>query len=396
MIGAFSVASTPQLFFGVGKFSTLTSILRSYGKNVLLVTGARSFLTSDHGRVLPDNLRKDGFSFEHFIISKEPTPELIDNVVSRSVSFHCDVVVAIGGGSVLDAGKAISAMLPLNEPVKDYLEGVGTKQSHPGIKVPFVAVPTTSGTGSEATKNAVISQTGTNGYKKSLRHNNFVPDVALLDPQLTVGCPPSITASSGMDAFTQLLESYLSTAANPITDALAVEGLSKVFTSLRQAYIDGSNIEARTNMSLAAYLSGVTLANAGLGLVHGFASSIGGFFDIPHGVICSSLMASCNRLTVNKLRRLHSNNEALIKYSTIGKVFSNESNKSDDYYTDSLLHLIDEWTAAMKIPSLRSCGVLPGHFKKIVDATDNKNNPAALEKEEMMQILEMSTLDPRP
>lgn len=391
MTGTFTIARTPHLYFGKGKFSELTSILGSFGKNVLLVTGARSFLTSESGRNLTDHLRKRGFAFEHFIIPREPTPDLIDNAVKRFRSFHCDVVVAIGGGSVLDAGKAISAMLPLNESVKDYLESVGTKAMHPGIKTPFVAVPTTSGTGSEATKNAVISETGENGYKKSLRHNNFVPDVALVDPLLTVNCPPSITASSGMDAFTQLFESYVSTAANPITDGLAVEGLARTAQSLRKVYADGSDTEARTDMSLASYLSGITLANAGLGLVHGFASSIGGFFDIPHGVICSSLMYACNKFTVEKLRQHHSNDKTLVKYATIGRMFSGASNKSDDYYTDSLLEVIKEWTIAMNIPGLGSCGVLPEHFGKIVAIADNKNNPVALEKDEMIQVLEAAS-----
>jgi len=312
---------------------------------------------------------------------------MIDNAVSRVISFNCDVVVAIGGGSVLDAGKAISAMLPLNEPVKNYLEGVGTK-NHPGFKVPFIAVPTTSGTGSEATKNAVISETGDHGYKKSLRHNNFVPNVAIIDPTLTVGCPQSTTASSGMDAFTQLFESYLSTAANPITDALAVEGLIQISKSLLDAFDDGSDLEARVGMSLASYLSGITLANAGLGLVHGFASSIGGYFDIPHGVVCSSLMASCNRTTVNKLRRQRTNDVALYKYAEIGTLFSSDASKSTDYYIDSLLDLIENWTNGMNIPRLRSYGILPEHFEKIVNATDNKNNPIALDHDEMLEVLE--------
>jgi alcohol dehydrogenase class IV len=391
MTGSFTIARTPQLYFGAGKFSMLPSILTSFGKNVLLVTGARSFLTSEPGRALPDNLRQTGFAFEHFIISREPTPEMIDHAVRRFISFHSDVVVAVGGGSVMDAGKAISAMLPLNDPVKDYLEGVGTKASHPGSKIPFVAVPTTSGTGSEATKNAVLSETGENGYKKSLRHNNFVPDIAILDPLLMINCPPSITASSGMDAFTQLLESLLSTVANSITDTLAIEGLARVSRSLRKAFDDGSNIEARTDMSLASYLSGITLANAGLGLVHGFASSIGGFFDIPHGVICSSLMPACNRSAVKKLRQLRTNDAALVKYANTGKLFSNATNKSNDYYIDFLLNLLNDWTHAMKIPRLRDKGVLQEHFKKIVDATDNKNNPVTLEKDEMMEVLEMAS-----
>jgi alcohol dehydrogenase class IV len=280
-------------------------------------------------------------------------------------------------------------MLPLHESVKDYLEGVGTK-AHPGVKIPFIAVPTTAGTGSEATKNAVLSETGENGYKKSLRHNNFVPDVAIIDPKLTLGCPPAITAASGMDAFTQLLESYLSTAANPITDALAYEGLTYISTSLVPAYEDGSNLAARTALALAAYLSGITLANAGLGLVHGFASAIGGYFDISHGVICSTLMASANKVTVRKLRGEKSNDAALVKYAAIGKLFSSENNKSDAYYIDSLLAHIEQLTHELKIPGLKDSGVTSSDFEKIIKASDNKNNPAILNTEEMEEVLAMA------
>ena len=180
----------------------------------------------------------------------------------------------------MDAGKAISAMLTQEGSVKDYLEGVGHK--HPsGNKVPFFAVPTTSGTGSEATKNAVLSEIGPNGYKKSLRHDHFVPDLAIVDPDLTLSCPPGLTAYSGMDAFTQLLEAYVSTKAHPFTDALCEKALELLSGSLLQAYQDGENIEAREAMSYAAWTSGIVLAQVGLGVVHGFASAVGGMFDNP-------------------------------------------------------------------------------------------------------------------
>lgn len=391
MTVSFTIARTPQLYFGAGRISALSSIAKAYGRKVLLVTGARSFLSSKIGLQVVSDLQSGGFEIVNYIVAKEPTPIIVDEAVQKYSSSDIDVVVAIGGGSALDAGKAISAMLPLNEPVKDYLEGVGTKSSHPGVKIPFIAIPTTSGTGSEATKNAVLAETGEHGYKKSLRHSNFVPDIAILDPVLTISCPSPITASSGMDTFTQLLESYVSTSSNTITDALAVDGLIHVSKSLRNAFDDGSNIEARTDMLLASYLSGITLANAGLGLVHGFASSIGGYFNIPHGVICSSLMSACNRLTVKKLRRRNINDGALVKYANAGKLFTGQTDRSDEYYTDLLLNVIDDWTRAMRIPKLREEGVLPEHFEKIVQVTDNKNNPVALEKNEMLEILDASS-----
>jgi alcohol dehydrogenase class IV len=281
-------------------------------------------------------------------------------------------------------------MLPIQDSVKNYLEGVGTK-SHPGDKIPFVAVPTTSGTGSEATKNAVLSEVGEAGYKKSLRHDRFVPDVAIVDPALTVSCPPATTAASGMDAFTQLLESYVSTAANPITDALAFEGLKHISNALLKVYRDGDDLEARTDMALASYLSGITLANAGLGLVHGFASAIGGYFDIAHGVICSALMGPANEVTVRKLRAGDTKAAtALHKYAAVGKLFSGLGDKTEAYYVDHLLSVIANYTHELEIPNLATFGVKPADLDRIVKASDNKNNPIALDREEMIEVLEMA------
>jgi alcohol dehydrogenase class IV len=386
----FQFASTPHLHFGVGKLAVLPSVAKTFGSRVLLIIGARSFLSSTHGENLMEDFRSNSLEVKTYRVTKEPSPQIIDDAVQKFSDDSPDCVIAIGGGSVLDAGKAISAMLPMRSPVKEYLEGVGNPLNHPGVKVPCIAVPTTSGTGSEATKNAVISEIGDTGYKRSLRHNNFVPDVAIVDPSLSVHCPAATTASSGMDAFTQLLESWLSTAANPLTNALAREGLRCISRSLLKVYNDGSNTEARTDMSLAAYLSGITLANAGLGLVHGFASPIGGYFEIPHGVICSTLMGPTNQVTVRELRRQKENPKALSKYAEAGRIFSDMENKSDDYYIDSLLSTIERWTKEMQIPRLSHYGVKPGHFKKIINGAGNKNNPIALNHDEMMEVLERS------
>jgi alcohol dehydrogenase class IV len=388
MISPFNLSATPEVHFGVGKRLLLPTLAKNFGSNVMLVTGARTFLASRYAEELFTSFSLSGIHHQHIIIDREPTPAMIDEAVNKSARIP-DVVIAIGGGSVLDAGKAIAAMLPLLEPVKGYLEGVGTK-SHPGKKVPFIAVSTTSGTGSEATKNAVLSETGVNGFKKSLRHNNFVPNIAILDPELTLSCPQHITAASGMDAFTQLLESYLSTAANPITDSLALKGLRKISSSLLHTYEDGSNLQARSDMALASYLSGVTLAGAGLGLVHGFASALGGYFPITHGVICSSLMHASNSITIQKLKTEQSNAEAIAKYARVGKIFAKENHKTDSYYVEYLIDMIYAWKMAMKIPGLSQGGVTEQDFEKILDASDNKNNPIKLSRDEMQIVLKKS------
>lgn len=376
----------PKIIFGSGEFSRLADIAGKFGKRALLVTGKGSFTGSRHFPSLQQAFLQGGIEFRIVRIPSEPTPEMIDAAVSDSSAFNAGVVIAIGGGSVMDAGKAISAMLTLNEPVTDFLEDVGGKQ-HPGTKVPFIAVPTTSGTGSEATKNAVISRTGRNGFKKSLRHDNFVPDTALVDPELTVDCPPDITAASAMDCFSQLTEAFLSTKSNEYTDALALQGLKAVKQSLLKVYRDRHNTGARSGMSFAALTSGICLANAGLGTVHGFASSIGGLFDIPHGIVCGTLMASANEVNVKKLKSTGENPEALKKYAVLGKMFIDESGKADEYYTAAFISYLHELTEILNLPGLGKFGVAEKHIEEICAATGNKNNPVKLGKEDLAGIL---------
>jgi alcohol dehydrogenase class IV len=385
MVKPFQFARLPLIYFGEGKISELPVLVKRYGTASLLVTGMNSFLSSLYGENLLNKFSDSGIRQEHIIVSSEPSPEMIDNAVSRFSKFKPDVVIAIGGGSVMDAGKAISAMLPLSAPVTDFLEGVGIKE-HPGIKVPFIALPTTSGTGSEATKNAVISRTGKTGFKRSLRHDNFVPDIAIVDPELTLGCPPNITAAAGLDSFTQLTEAYLSDKSNHYTDALAIEGFKAVKSSLEQSYRDGHDIEARAGMSFAALTSGICLANAGLGVIHGFASSIGGMYDIPHGVICGTLMASSNAKNVRELRKLP-NNIFLKKYATLGKIFLDDDGKSDDYYIDGFVQYLQMLTDDFHLPGLRKYGLKEPDIEEICKITGNKNNPVKLSTDDLIEII---------
>jgi len=294
--------------------------------------------------------------------------------------------VAIGGGSVVDTGKAVSAMLPLEGSVRDYLEGVG-KRVHPGIKKSFIAIPTTSGTGSEATANAVLSETGMKGYKRSLRHENLVPDIAIVDPELSLSCPPGITAASGMDAFTQLIESYLSVKSNPVTDALALEGISKVHSSLMKAVISGDDIEARSDMAYAALLSGITLANAGLGLIHGFASSVGGFFNVPHGVICGTMMGVVNRFNIEAFLRQEEIMQAHAKYGLLGKLLSGKDDKDLKWYMKFVADYIDDLTEKLQLRRLGEYGITAADLERIAENTDHKANPLKFKKEELMEML---------
>jgi alcohol dehydrogenase class IV len=387
MIKPFIFARSPRIIFGTGKIAELPGIAKSFGNDVLLVIGKNSFLNSKYGEYLTHTFKITGIRYHKVIINSEPSPEMIDKAVILYNDKKIKLVIAVGGGSVLDAGKAISAMLNKREPIATYLEGVGNKE-HPGTKIPFIAVPTTAGTGSEATKNAVISQIGVDGFKRSLRHDNLMPDYAIVDPELTLFCPPNITAYSGMDCFTQLVESYVSDKANVITDALCLEGLKYIKQSLIRAYRMGEDIDSRTSMSFAALASGITLANANLGAVHGFASSVGGMFNIPHGVICGTLMGETNKITVNRLRVNGNNHPSLIKYTILGKLFSETDKKTDDWYIDFFLNIIDEWLHLLAIPKLSKFGITKADIERIATVTDSKTNPVKLNKEDYITILE--------
>lgn len=374
MIHPFQFSSVPEIRFGNGRRAELPEVVRSLGNRVLLLTGSTSIHHSGHGDEIISGLKKANLELYHEIIAHEPSPVMVDEIVDKHRGQEVGVVVAVGGGSVMDAGKAVSAMIPVEGSIKEYLEGVGERK-HPGDKIPFIAMPTTSGTGSEMTKNAVISEVGEQGFKKSLRHDKFIPEMAIIDPEMMLSCPARLTATSGMDAFTQLLESYVSVHSNPMTDALALQGLKQVKKYLLRAYLDGDqNLEARAGMALAAMFSGITLAHAGLGLVHGFASPLGGFFDIPHGVVCGSLMAPVFADTIDNLIE-KPDHPALQKLIIVSKVFSDFKYKTEKEYLNAFKEKLIHISKLLEIPRLSEYGFSEDAVGKVVEHTSHKYHP---------------------
>ena len=396
MISSFVFSTKiPKIYFGIGKFNELIHLIEKNGKNALIITGANSFKKTGKQDVLFNMLNERKINFFHVISENEPSSETIDNIVSKFRDKNIDIIIAIGGGSVIDTGKAISAMLPMNDSITNYIEGVGTKV-HTGKKIFFIAVPTTAGTGTEVTKNAVICQikkVGKEGYKKSLRHDNFIPDIAIIDPELTLNCPKNITAYSGMDAFTQLLEGFVSNKSMILTDTIALNGIKNLKNNLILAATQGDNLEARTAMSYAAFASGIVLANAGLGTVHGFASSIGGLFNIPHGVICGTLLSATTEITIKKIEKLKyidKNNTSLKKYAKIGMILKGEnchSNINIEYGCKYLIETINDWQDKLNLPLLKNYGINANKIDYIASITDNKNNPAILNKNDLKTVL---------
>lgn len=389
MLANFVFKPAPSLVFGSGTLCKVPNLLESYGQQLLILVGGNSFLSGKYWPELRKKLESHGFSYSIEQINGEPSPEDIDSLCQAYSEETINAVLAIGGGSVLDAGKAVAAILVEQQPITTFLEGVGT-QKPSGKKVPFLAIPTTSGTGSEATSNAVISKVGENGFKKSLRHDNYVPNIAIIDPALTVNCPVPLTVACGMDSFTQLVEAYLSTHASPLSDTLALEGIRCIIRSLEKACKDGNDLEARTDMSYAAYLSGLVLANAGLGAVHGFASAIGGYFTIPHGVVCGTLMAPANRITLHKLRHTGENELALHKYTTLGHMLNSQLDEQEAQ--DAFISYLDNLTKILAIPPLSDFSISHGDIPKILGISENKNNPAQLSSTDLTSILQTRIL----
>jgi len=301
-----------------------------------------------------------------------------------------DVVIGIGGGSALDAAKAIAGLLRPGNSVMDHLEGVGPELPYVGPATPFIAVPTTVGTGSEATKNAVLSVQGAEGFKKSFRDEKLVAEVALVDPDLLATCPPAVIAANGMDALTQLLESYVSSRASPLTDSLAWGGMKAARDGLLALYRDAGNAVARERMAYAALVSGITLAQVGLGSVHGLAAPLGAFFPIPHGVACGTLVATATRINIETLRAREPDHPALKKYALVGRLLSKQGELDERAAHAALVDTLDAWTRDLELPRLAHYGVRPADLPRIVAnsrGSSMKTNPIQLTDSEIAAIL---------
>jgi len=386
----FSLLPLPAIHFGIGCFSRLAELAGSFGKgkHILVVTGAHTLQRSGRLSELMGSLQSSGMCPYHLVVDREPSPELVDAAVSAYRELAIAVVLAVGGGSVLDAGKAISAMLRYDLPVERFIEGLEGFMQHDGRKVPFIAVPTTSGTGSEVTNNAVISRIGRNGFKRSFRHAAFVPNIALIDPELMVTVSPELTAASGMDACTQLLEAFTSPFATPYTDAITCSGLERFSRSFLSACTDSPNDSAvRGDVAYAALMSGIGLANAGLGIVHGFASSVGGLIDIPHGTLCATLLAEATRENIAQLRSIDGSHPALQKYAKAGAILSGVADKDVYAGCERLIETLEEWQELLFFPRLRSFGLASEDLDGIVAVTRSKSNAVQLDDAAMNRIL---------
>ena len=387
-IHAFSLARLPRIVFGPGRRAAIAMEARYFGSRALIVTGAHSFRDSPNWEALQDDLTGHGVAFECMSVEGEPSPDLVDETVAARRKDHIDMVIGIGGGSALDAAKAIAGLLPHGNSVMDHLEGVGIGRPYEGPALPMIAVPTTAGTGSEATKNAVLSRQGPKGFKKSFRHETLVPRLAIVDPDLLVSCPKSVIAANGMDAFTQLLESYVATGANAITDALAWSGIEAFRTGFLAAW-RGEEPDAaagRSCMAYAALLSGIVLAQTGLGSVHGLASPLGAYHPIPHGVVCGTLVAEATDTNIRALAERAPDSPALGKYARVGALMAGRPPGDPNADRAALVETLRELVDQVEIPRLGTFGIGESDVQAVVAASRGgsmKTNPLVLEDSEL-------------
>ncbi len=394
-IGQVAVGRLPRIAFGVGAIARLPEIAATHGHRALLVRGARSLATGGRLDGLRAGLAAAGVALVgEATVSGEPSPAVVDAIAAGHRGRGVDVVLGVGGGSALDTAKAVSGLLLVDAPVTDFLEGLPGARAWPGPAVPLVAVPTTAGTGSEATRNAVISERGPSGYKRSFRDERLVPADAVVDPDLLAGLPPELIAANGLDAATQLLEAYVSLRAGAFTDALALAGLEAVRDGLLAWHGDPDGPgapAARERMAWAALLSGICLANAGLGAVHGLASPLGAQHPVPHGAACGATLAPVTAANVAALADRDPGSPVLARYAALGRLLARmPASTPDGEARPALVATLHAWSAALRVERLGRWGVTPDAIPALVaDARGSsmRTNPVVLTDAELASIL---------
>lgn len=380
-MSSFEFATASRIIFGAGRLNELSKHMEGRAQRLLLVRGRSSAAIPRVREILSSS----GIPLTEFEVHGEPTVEVVREGIRAARG--CDLLIGLGGGSVLDAGKAIAALATNPGDVFDYLEVVGKGKPLVNAPLPYIAIPTTAGTGSEVTRNAVI-ESQEQSVKVSLRSPLMLPRLALVDPELTYLLPPGITASSGLDALTQLIEPFVSVKANPLTDAICREGLRYTARSLRRAYEDGANQEARQGMALASLFGGLALANAALGAVHGFAGPLGGMLQAPHGALCARFLPPVMEANVQALETRQPEHPALARYTEIAQILTGEKNAA----AHDGVRWVDELVSALDIPRLSTYGMTKEHFPEAVEKTQKANsfkgNPIVLRETELALILE--------
>jgi alcohol dehydrogenase class IV len=378
----FEITSPTKIIFGAGRLREAGAIAKEFGKRALVVSGR----DANRAKPLLKILREAGVSTATFSVTGEPEIATVEQGTALAKKENCELVIGFGGGSALDTAKAIAAMLANAGVLLDYVEIIGRGKALARPSAPFIAIPTTAGTGTEVTRNAVLASPEQK-VKVSLRSPLMLAKAALVDPELTYELPPALTASTGLDALTQLVEPFVCLRANPMTDGLCVEGIRHAAHSLRAAFTDGKNKSAREDMALTSLFGGLALASAGLGAVHGFAGPLGGSFPAPHGAICAALLPHVMSANLQALRQRAPGSGALRRYDEVARLLTGNAQAAADDGVKWVRQLVDD----LKIPQLGTYGIKSEHIAGLVEkathASSMKTNPIVLTPEELADTL---------
>ena len=379
---SFGFATAGRIIFGAGTVPQAAPAATRLGQRAFVVTGS----TPVRSAPLLQALAAHSVATVTFAVDKEPATHLVSAAVGKARAARCDIVIGIGGGSVLDTGKAVAILLTNGGEPLDYLEVIGRGQPFTRPAAPCIAIPTTAGTGTEVTRNAVLASPE-HRVKVSLRGDWLLPRLAIVDPELTYSLPPEVTATTGLDALTQVIEPYVSVLANPLTDALCLAGIRRAARSLRQAYTHGDDAAAREDMSLASLFGGLALANAKLGAVHGFAGVLGGMLHAPHGAICGCLLPHVLAVNVRALQERQPEGDRLRRHDEVARALTGDPNATAGH----AVTWVQELCGALNVPSLSELGLKAADFPSAIDKTavssSMKGNPIMLTRDEMQEIL---------
>ncbi|HEX7569837.1 MAG TPA: iron-containing alcohol dehydrogenase [Verrucomicrobiae bacterium] len=381
----FEFATATRIVFGAGAISQVGANVKNLGRRALVVTGRNP----QRAEKLLAYLSASGIGAATFAVAGEPEISTVENGVAFAKKENCEFVMGFGGGSVMDAGKAIAAMLTNAGELLDYLEIIGRGKALTKPSAPFIAIPTTAGTGAEVTRNAVLASPE-HQVKVSLRSPFMLPRIAVVDPELTYNLPPALTASTGLDALTQLIEPYVCLRANPLTDGFCEQGIFRAARSLRECVFNGQNQSAREDMAVASLFGGLALANAGLGAVHGFAGPVGGGFPAPHGAVCAALLPHVMAANLRALREREPQNQALARYQKVAALLTGNQNAT----ADAGVAWVQKLVADLPISKLGTFGIREEHVADLVakaaNASSMKANPIALTPDELAQTLRLA------
>jgi alcohol dehydrogenase class IV len=386
----FEFMTAGRIIYGRGVFQHIGQLIAERGRNILIVRGGNHLEQSGILKRLQSDLDLRELKRTFYTVQGETTPEAVAAVLEAARKNHCDAVIGLGGGSVIDAAKAAASLSTNGGDLFDYLEGIGSGQQLTKPALPLIAVPTTSGTGSEVTKNAVIT-VAVKKAKVSLRSPHLIPAIALVDPQLTDHLPSAITASTGLDALSQLIETYVTKRANPMTDSLSLTGIRLCARSLHRVFQNGQDQDGRDDLALAALLSGICLANAGLGAIHGLAAPLGACFPIPHGVACGRLLPSVIKANIDALNSLDRQNFYLSRFVDVAEAWLGTRRLEKNSMVDSLVHHLNKLISNLNLPSLKSFGVSPQDLPMLAEkakySSSMRGNPVMLSENTLIDIL---------